>query len=299
MWLKKVLKLLLLGVPVLSFAATGAEYILEDTGISMTQQELAFIVSNWTPQMQQAAAHDAGDRLELLNRALANKKIAAEAEKITPEQDPERYWRQQLLLRNVLREFVVNSHMEELQVPDMTDLAREVFVTQKDKYASIPESRYTSHILFQCRAGKCDRESKRPIVKAVFAKLNTGGNFAELATEYSDDPGTRAKGGAYDHWITKGDAGVEPYYVQATFEIAEVGGMIMADTRFGIHIIRLDKLKPQRYLPFDEAGIIATLENEYKKLAAKEFDAKFRITDDAYIDGPAMDDIFSKYKTAE
>jgi glutathione peroxidase-family protein len=41
------------------------------------------------------------------------------------------------------------------------------------------------------------------------------------------------------------------------------------------------------------------LRTEYKKLAVKEYDVQFRMSDDVYIDGEAMDEIFSKFKTPE
>ena len=127
MWLKTVLKIFLVCATALSFSAAGAEYILEDEGVGISRAELVFIVSNWTPQMQQAAAIDDGDRIELLNRALASKKIAADADRMTTEDDPDRYWTLQLLLRNTTREFVVKNYMEDLLVPDMSELAQEVY----------------------------------------------------------------------------------------------------------------------------------------------------------------------------
>lgn len=301
MWCKFFIQFSILTSLLTSLSIYANDYVLEDTGIGMTRQELEFVVKHWTPQMQQAAADDAGDRIELLNRALASKKIAAEADKITLESDSERYWRLQLMLRKALRTYVVSDYMDNLQIPDMSALAEESYKTDKDKYALVSESRYTSHILFQCQAGECSRDDKRALAQEVLDKLRAGADFAELAKTYSEDPGSKDKGGVYDHWMVKGDTGTEPYYLQGTFKIAEVGDLAMVDTRFGIHIIRLDDIKPAHYLPYDQvkAKVISALENEYKKLSAKEFDAKFRISNDAFIDGAAMDEIFEPFKTVK
>ena len=299
MLFKVVISFFSLSVFFSSLSVHASDYILEDEGVGMTRQELEFVVQYWTPQMRQAAANDAGDRIELLNRALASKKIAAEADKITVQSDPDQYWKLQLGLRNTLRTFVVNSYMENLQVPDMNALAEESYKTARDKYALVTESRYTSHILFKCESGTCARDDVRPLAHEVLEKLNAGADFAELAKTYSEDPGSKDTGGVYDHWMVKGDTKTEPYYLQATFKLAEVGDFSMVDTRFGIHIIKLDAIKPAHHLPFDEVRekIVSSLENEYRKLAAKEFDAKFRLSSDAFIDSPAMDEIFSQYKT--
>jgi parvulin-like peptidyl-prolyl isomerase len=97
-------------------------------------------------------------------------------------------------------------------------------------------------------------------------------------------------------------SGVEPYFVGGVFDIEEVGGYSgVVDSKFGLHIIRLDDIKLAHYLPYEEVKdqIIADLRNEYIKLAAKEFDADFRITDDTYIDADAVEEILQPYKTAE
>ena len=45
--------------------------------------------------------------------------------------------------------------------------------------------------------------------------------------------------------------------------------------------------------------IIATLRKDYIDLAAKEFDAGFRFTDDTYIDTGAVEEILQPYKKPE
>ena len=52
-----------------------AQNVIEDQGVSMSMQELEVLVKHWPPNMQQAAAGDAGHRIELLSMALANKKM--------------------------------------------------------------------------------------------------------------------------------------------------------------------------------------------------------------------------------
>ena len=91
---------------------------------------------------------------------------------------------------------------------------------------------------------------------------------------------------------------MEPYFLQGVFAINEVGEFSPpVASQFGFHIIRLDELRPKSHQPYEAAkdAIIAELRHEYKVLAAKEFDARFRLTDKAYIDKTAMEEIFSRY----
>jgi peptidyl-prolyl cis-trans isomerase C len=276
-----------------------AQNIIEDGGVGISEPELQQIVARWTPQMRQAAADDNGDRLELLNIALGAKKIASEADKLTPESDGESYWNYVLLMRGTKQKFVLNNFMETLDIPDMSELALERYTTQKDKYAKVPESRYSSHILFQCLQG-CLRFEVRQKAQVVLDELRGGADFVALVHKYSDDKGTQEKDGVFTRWIALGDTSVTPPYSGALFEIESIGEYSeLVDSPFGVHIIRLDGIRETHYLPFAEVKerIVTELQNDYKKLSAKAFNARFIITDEAMIDGAAMDKIFEPYKT--
>ena len=272
--------------------------VIEDQGVGMTAQELAFIVRYWTPQMRQSAAQDLGDRYELLNMALANKKIALEAKKFTPENDPDRYWANQLVIRNTERRFVVDNYMGNLKIPDMSELAEERYRSNPDKYALVPESRKVSHILFRCKGPECDRTALAKKAEGVLAQLQSGASFESMVQQYSEDMGSKKQGGKFDKWLQTNTEKVDPHFLQGVFTIDEVGEYsAVVGSQFGIHIIRLDEVREKSHLPFEQAkdAIVAELRQEYKVLAAKEFDARFRLTDDTYIDKDAMEEIFSQY----
>jgi parvulin-like peptidyl-prolyl isomerase len=253
--------------------------------------------------MQQAAANDAGDRIELLNMALANKKLAAMVPDSPPEKgDTDAYWRLQLNIRNMKSQYVVKQYLASLDIPDMSALAEERYKTQKDVYALVPEERYSSHILLLCTPGVCDRDARRIEAEKILAELEAGADFRQLATKYSEDPGSKGKGGQFDKWVKLGEAQVDPYYLGAVYELENVGDHSgIVDTKFGLHIVQLDGVKEAHYKPFDEVkdDIIASLRKDYINLAAKEFDAGFRFTDDTYIDADAVEEILQPYKTVE
>ena len=277
-----------------------AEDVIRDGDVGISRAELEYIVRNWSPAMQDAAARDVGDRLELLNLALANKKIAAEADKLTPE-DGDVYWQKELTVRAAKRKLVVDRYLRNAELPDMTDLAREYYLTQKDKYAAVPEQRLSSHILFKCADDSCDRAGVMARAASVLEQLEKGAAFEDLAREHSEDLRSGANGGRYDRWLDPSNKQVAPEYIEAVFGLQAEGDHTgVTPSRFGYHIIRLDEIKPPHYRPFEEAkdDIIAAIRQEYHELNAKAFDARFRISDDAVIDGQAMEEIFAPYKTA-
>jgi parvulin-like peptidyl-prolyl isomerase len=290
-----------LGYLVSTGMGAGAGEVIRDGGIGMSRAELEYIVRNWTPEMQAAAARDVGDRLELLNMALASKKIAAEAEKLSPEKDGDLYWKSVMMVRATLRTLVVDTYLRDAKVPDMSALAQEHYLTRKEQFAKMPEQRLSSHILLKCPAqDDCDQPAVKARAEELLLELEEGGSsFEELARAHSQDLRTGAQGGRYDRWLARGNKQVAPEYIEAVFKLSEVGDHTgVTRTRFGYHLIRLDEIKPEHYRSFEEskADIVADLEEQYRELNARAFDARFRISDDAYIDGAAMEEIFAPYK---
>jgi parvulin-like peptidyl-prolyl isomerase len=185
----------------------------------------------------------------------------------------------------------------------MSALAEERYLTQKDTYATIPEERLSSHILVKCAPPDCKRRDKKPEVEAILAELQSGAVFEDLVVKYSEDPGSKDKGGKFDRWLKRGTfSNVSPQYHEAVFKIEKVGDYSpVTESGFGFHIIRLDEIREKRYKPFEEveAAITADLVKEYKKLAAKDFDAKYQLSSQAVMDEEALDQLFSQYKTAD
>jgi peptidyl-prolyl cis-trans isomerase C len=271
--------------------------IIQDDGVSFTYDELDYIVSKWSPQMKQAAASDEGDRLELINQMFVIKKLAREADRIPAGTDA--YWRLATKLMAEKRKFVVEEYAKNLTKPDMTELAAERYKTEKDKYALVPEKRISSHILFSCPPGECSREELKVEAQKVLDELRAGADFVAMVKTHSGDAGTKAKDGKFDKWIREGEPNVAGPYSAGVFEIEKIGDYSdLVSSKYGIHIIRLDGIEEQHYLPFEEvkANIISDLETEYTKLSIKDFTSKFNMTKDVVIDRAAVEKIMSAYQ---
>lgn len=111
-----------------------------------------------------------------------------------------------------------------------------------------------SHILISTvdDNGKELSEAKKKKAKKkaeeVLKKAKSGEEFSELAKEYSDDPGSAAKGGDLGYF-TKGQM-VQPFE-EAAFSLksGEISGLV--ESEYGYHIIKVyDKIDKQ--LTFDE-----------------------------------------------
>ena len=284
----------------LGAAAADDPVAIADGETRIQRAELEQIVSRWNSEMRAAAANDLGDRMELFNIAFMNKRLAASLDSMTPETHGDEYWTLYFQLQGLKRRFAIERMVKTIDIPDMSALVEERYASDKDRFALVPEKRLTSHILFVCPPGQCDREAVRPVAREVLAELRAGADFEALVAEHSQDPGSRDKGGLFDKWFSLGEKGVAPRYTGGAFDISEVGGYSdVVETQFGVHIIRLDDIQAEHYLSFEEVRPVITqsLRAEYQKLAVQDFEAELMISDDGYINGDVVDALLAPYKT--
>jgi len=276
-----------------------AEVVIRDEGIEITREEFAAALALTPKQMRDPAANDLGDRFELINNMIQVRKLAQQAESLPT--DTPGYWEMQFQILAIKRELAYSQEIGATEIPNPEALAREYYATQKDKYARKPETRSSSHILFSSPPGQ-PRDEVRAKAQSILEELRAGADFEEMVAEYSQDPGSKARDGAIKDWMRLGDPRYTPPYSEALFSIDAVGEYSeITDSQFGIHIIRLDGIRPSGYLPYDEvkSKIYTDIAAEFRGLAAKEINQKYKITDDAFIDGKAMEELFEPYKNAE
>ena len=296
--LNSIFRVLLLLV--LSGQAVAQGKVVQDGEVALSEDELTYLVSRWTTQMRASAIQDKGDRLELLNLSLANKKIAAEAEEIA-NQHPDVKWEYQLGLEAYQRDFALRWYRDQLEVPDFTELAQEQYTLNRDKYALIPERRISSHILFSAPPGLA-RDDILVEAQGVLDELREGADFVEMVKLHSGEPGAAEKQGKFDRWLKFGEIGVTPPYTEGLFTIEKVGDYSeLVQTQFGVHIIRLDGIQEKSYKSFEEVkdDIVKALEAEYIQLAMKDYVAQFNMSDDAVVDEEAVDAILAPYVKEE
>lgn len=125
----------------------------------------------------------------------------------------------------------------------------------RDDYR-VPEQVNVSHILIKTPLpgpdGKVDPkgvEEARKKAEDVLKQLKAGGNFAELAKKYSEDPGSGKNGGSLG-WIGKGRT--VPEFEQTAFSLAKGATSGLVQSSYGFHIIRLDDKQAAHLKTLDE-----------------------------------------------
>ena len=277
----------------------NAEIIISDSGIDVSKEEIVQAAKYWPEKLRQEAITDTSARYILLSQFIQNKKIANRVKEITEEIDPEFYWQREFAIRNLQNKMYLKHYMDKLIVPDMVELAEEKYLVNKGKYGVIPEERQASHILIGCAAGACDREIKRPDAEKLLKELRAGANFEKMVEKYSDDPGSKMRKGQLKQWVRAAGSRLDGYFTEGVFSIKAIGQYSdLVETRFGFHIIRLDKIKEKSLKPKEEVfpQLIKELENKYKKLSKLNLISQLVLSDKASIKDEEIDKILVKYK---
>lgn len=110
------------------------------------------------------------------------------------------------------------------------------------------EQRHASHILIEANDERDDAAAEK-LAGEIHDRIVKGEDFAALAKEYSDDIGTRNKGG--DLGLAAKGAYV-PEFEQALFALKKGEVSAPVKTEFGYHVIRLDDVVAAKVKPLDE-----------------------------------------------
>ena len=101
------------------------------------------------------------------------------------------------------------------------------------------EERSASHILVEIYDDQPEAAAREKI-DGIKAKLDSGGVFAELAQQYSEDPGSKEAGGDLGY---AGKGVYSPEFEDALFGLEEGDVSDIVQTEFGFHLVLLNKIK--------------------------------------------------------
>lgn len=143
---------------------------------------------------------------------------------------------------------------------------------QYDEYvASLAEreQRKARHILIQLdeAADEQTKITKKQQIDKLLEKIKAGEDFAKLATSASEDPGSATQGGDLG-WVSRGM--MVPVFDDALFALNKGEVSQVVESGFGYHIIKLEDIKGETALTFEEKK--AQLVKELKQ---QEIDSQF------------------------
>jgi peptidyl-prolyl cis-trans isomerase D len=150
----------------------------------------------------------------------------------------------------VIRYLVVETARLQRLMPVEDDELRSYYDEHREEFR-VGEQARASHILFRVAPGAdatADAEAQAA-ANGVAEIARRGVDFAQLAQQHSDDPGSKDNGGDLG-WFGRGQ--MVPEFEQAVFgaKPGEIVGPIKS--QYGYHLIRVDGFRPERVQPFEE-----------------------------------------------
>ena len=196
-----------------------------------------------------------GGKDEFVRRMCESKLLAAKARRMGLDKTPS-YIKGLERAKDDLaaREFLTKEGealQKKLAIDDAT--VKAYYESHLDQFKQ-PDLVSVRHILISVKHGEgqpglSDAEAKAKIAK-IQAELKKGAKFEALAKKYSDDPGSKDKGGLYEDadpsgWVPEFSAAAK------TQPLGKVGPAVK--TQYGYHLVKVENRKPARQLTFVEA----------------------------------------------
>jgi len=116
----------------------------------------------------------------------------------------------------------------------------------------VPERVRASHILITAAADAPADVKQAALAKAtsVLKSARAGKDFAALAKEFSQDPGSAAQGGDLGAFAAQQ---MVPQFSEAAFKLKPGAISDVVETQFGYHIIKVTEKQPARTVKLEEA----------------------------------------------
>ena len=205
-----------------------AKTYAEEEGITVSDEEVDQEIEGIERQVGEqarASGQDLSDQ-EAFDEALKQNQIS--------EDELRQDVRENLPVQQVQERVAGNAEPSDEEIQKFYDENKTAQFTQ-------PAQRCVRHILFNK-----DQQQKAEEVKI---QLQDGGDFAALAKENSQDPGSAEKGGDLG-CLGKGET--VPPFEEAAFaaETGEIVGPV--ETEFGYHIIEVTEIREEQTQPLDE-----------------------------------------------
>jgi peptidyl-prolyl cis-trans isomerase D len=151
--------------------------------------------------------------------------------------------------RRVVRYALVDVNRIRQSVQISEDMLKQQYMANIQQY-QVPNRVHVQHILFMT-VGKTDAEVEEIKKRAedVLKQVKKGGKFEDLAKKYSEDPGSKDKGGDLS-WITQGQT--VPEFEKTAFSLAPGQVSDLVKTQYGFHIIKVVEKENAHTKPFEE-----------------------------------------------
>jgi len=136
------------------------------------------------------------------------------------------------------------------------DAIKQYYETNKYKYTNLEKMARARHILVKVAQDASDEERAKARAEAdsILARIRSGEDFATLARQFSEDPGSGAKGGDLGY---NPRGRMVPEFDEVMFALEPGALSDVVETKFGYHIIKAEGFREGNISIEDATGEIA------------------------------------------
>ncbi|MCX8031279.1 MAG: peptidylprolyl isomerase [Thermodesulfovibrionales bacterium] len=268
----KILSLILIGFFLFFHShCLASEEVLARVGDkTITKADLERIISYYPSNQQKRIQSTPMLKKEVLERYIQGIVISKIAISKGFDKQPKIKERLELMTNDFLaNQFIQQEVIGKIDVSEAE--AKEYFNKYKEEFI-IPEMIKVRHILIRAEKNKPAQERKalRDKAEALLQRVKKGEDFAKLASEHSEDPRSKAKGGELD-FFHRGM--MAPEFEKAAFALKPGQISEIVESQFGYHIIKLEERKEAYQPSFDEIKdkVIAKARDRLKDSKKDEF----------------------------
>jgi len=230
-------------------AHAGEKEVLAKIGKrAITSADLEEIISYY-PENQRTLIRTSPENRDAFVKDMVTIMVVSDAAKKKGYDKSRAFKRQIQLIRNQL---LANAYLtkEILEKVTVSDKDAEEYYGKNRKVFERPEQLRARHILIAVKQSAGDDEKKAAKKKAedILERIKKGEDFAKLALEFSDDPGSKQKGGDLGFFPKNS---MIPAFDKAAFELEPGGVSGVVETSFGYHIIKAEEKKKSEIPPYE------------------------------------------------
>ena len=256
------------------FPGKGGKTIAEFGGVKLDEKYIKAYVDNLNDYLK--ARYNTPERKEeLMTKIVEGELVAMKAVKDGALDDP-------VLLsqiKNTIARFYSGTKMK-LQIEEsvkVTEDEMKKYYEEKKETFNTPARVKASHILIKFGDSR-DKEAARALAEKVAAEAvksaKDTGSFAKLAEKYSEDDGSKKRGGDIGYFERTEEGGkMVKEFSDGAFALQNVGDISKpVESEFGFHIIKLTGKKDKVEKSFDDVkmNIENTLKTEKRKTAYED-----------------------------
>ncbi len=244
--------------------------VIETKSWQLSDRELVQILNALPPEKRQTLRSNPQRLNTFVRRIAQTRTVASIAREDGFTERPDVKLELSRVMDDILTQMYINNMViSRIKISD--EAAELYYKAHRDEFKTDPQAHFKQIVIkvpSSASSAEVSEIGKR--AQAIARELKEGGDFDLAVKKYTDDPAGRNSGGDVG-WIAKSK--LDPDFAKMVFSLqpGEIGGPLR--TKKGLHIIKLEGLKPGKQLSYNQVkGLITKkLYKEKKARVVKKF----------------------------